>query len=49
MKYIILLLIMSFAITGCGLRERELELEKKMNEVNQKEQELLLKEKNRYS
>ena len=31
--------------TGCGLQEREKELEKKISEVNHKEQELLLKEK----
>jgi hypothetical protein len=35
---------MSFIAVGCGLRQRELELEKKMNEVNRKEQELFLKE-----
>jgi len=45
MKLIILFLLLSFLNSGCGLRERELELEKKMNEVSQKEQELLLKEK----
>ena len=45
MKYIILFLVLSFFTSGCGLRERELELDKKMNEVNQKEQELILKEK----
>ena len=45
MKLIILFLILSFLNSGCGLRERELELEKKMNEVSQKEQELFLKEK----
>ena len=45
MKLIILFLLLSFLNSGCGLRERELELEKKINEVSQKEQELLLKEK----
>jgi uncharacterized protein (DUF3084 family) len=46
MKFIYLMLIF-FASTcsGCGLRERERELEKKENEVNQKEQRLLLLEK----
>lgn len=45
MKYIILLFVIVFVTSGCGLRERELELEKKTTEVNRKEQELLLKEK----
>jgi hypothetical protein len=45
MKLIIFLLIMAVVTTGCGIRERELELEKRLNEVNRKEQELLLKEK----
>src|SRR5215210_2833837 len=31
--------------TGCGLQEREKELENKISKVNQKEQKLLLKEK----
>ncbi len=31
--------------SSCGVRQREIELEKKMQEVNQKEQQLLLKEK----
>lgn len=45
MKFIFLFLVVSFVTSGCGLRERELELEKRLNEVNLKEQELLLKEK----
>jgi hypothetical protein len=46
MKFIYLLLIFFASISsGCGLRERELELEKKENEINQKEQRLLLLEK----
>lgn len=32
-------------VTGCGLRDRELQLEKKISKVNQKERELLLKQK----
>jgi hypothetical protein len=43
MKYIILVYLFSFFAAGCGLRERELELERRTNELNQKEQELLLK------
>lgn len=45
MKYLLLLLILSFFAPACGLREREMQLEQKMTAINQKEQELLLKEK----
>lgn len=44
MKNFIFLLLLLFG-TGCGLHERELELEKRTAELNRKEQELLLKEK----
>jgi hypothetical protein len=43
MKYVILVYLFSFFAAGCGLREREMELEKRTNELNRKEQELLLK------
>ena len=43
MKYLLFLLFVLG--TGCGLHERELELEKRLGEVNRKEQELLLREK----
>jgi hypothetical protein len=45
MKYLLLFLVLSFVTASCGIRERELELDKKMQAINQKEQELLLKEK----
>lgn len=45
MKYQLLFLLLSYLISGCGLREREQELDRRLLEVNQKEQELLLKEK----
>lgn len=43
MKNFLVLLLLVFS-TGCGLHDRELELEKGTGEVNRKEQELLLKE-----
>jgi hypothetical protein len=43
MKYVILVCLFSFFAASCGLRERELELERRTNELNQKEQEFLLK------
>lgn len=45
MKYILLFITVSFFTAGCGLRERELELDKRTDELNLKEQELLSKEK----
>lgn len=36
--------LMLVALSGCGLREREVELEKKAADLSKKEQELLLKE-----
>jgi len=45
MRYFIVFFVLSFLTSGCGLRERELEVEKRINEVNQKEQDLFLKEK----
>ena len=43
MKYFGILMLLLFT-AGCGLRERELNLKKRMKEVNRKEQELSLKE-----
>ncbi len=45
MKIALLFLVFALLVSGCGLRERGQELEKKLAYVNQKEQELLLKEK----
>jgi hypothetical protein len=45
MRYLLLFLVLICSTSSCGLRERELELDKKMQAINQKEQELLLKEK----
>jgi hypothetical protein len=45
MRYQVLFLLLSYFISGCGLRQREQELDKRLLQVNQKEQELLLKEK----
>lgn len=45
MKSILLLFVFSFLAAGCGLREREQQLDEKLAQLNQKEQALLLKEK----
>ncbi len=42
--FYLLLIFFAFFNNGCGLRQRELELEKKENDINQKEQKLLLLE-----
>lgn len=44
MKNFIFLIFFAFILPSCGLREREKALERKMTEVNQKEQQLILKE-----
>jgi len=44
MKYIFLFIVLFFSVTGCGLRERELEIKKRTNELNLKEQELASRE-----
>jgi hypothetical protein len=43
MKWIFFMALLVF-LGGCGLRQREIELNKKMNELNQREQQLNLRE-----
>lgn len=43
MKWIFCSVLLVFLV-GCGLRQREIELNKKMNELNQREQQLNLRE-----
>ena len=45
MRFCFLFLIMAVLTSGCGLKERQLELEKRIKQVNQKEHELELREK----
>ncbi len=43
MKWIFFIVLLVF-LGGCGLRQREIELNRKMNELNQREQQLNLRE-----